>query len=463
MNKVRLYFLLAGYFQFWAKIVLKRWKPLVITIIGSAGKTTTLSLLKAILQTKASVKVAHKANAVTSIPLDILGLKQQSFSLIEWLKLIFLAPFKIWQVPRETVYLCEMDSDRWGEMQAHTRLIEPDITCWVSAHPCHTENFPGEDISTVIKQMLFDVGFAVERTRCFSLVNGEAKEIESELKRVKAPISFVSLNANPEAAVNLVKHNINLSGTETVFSLNYNQLAKLKKKLPTTTPGLTQNYPEKITLSFPLAILTKANMYGLGMALVLGYLFNIPYETIQNTLKTWRLPPGRMSLFAGKKATTIIDSSYNSSRVAASDALTALRQLGGSKTIAVLGDMRELGKVTQKEHEAVANAIIENNIRRVILIGPQMEAFVWPILMQNGYKENRTLFKTLDPQWAADLLTSEDFLRHGETILVKGSQNTLFLEGIVEQLLVSKKDVAYLCRREKLWNKARQKIYSKLT
>jgi UDP-N-acetylmuramyl pentapeptide synthase len=456
INTGKIYFIVAKYFQFWARLVLVRWNPFIIAVVGSAGKTTTLHFLHKILKKQHSVKISKKANGIISIPLDILGIQQETFSPLEWIKIALIAPFKSLSNPKEDIYICEMDSDRFGEMEAHTELIKPDITCWVSAYPCHTENFPGTDNTEIFNNMMHDIGYSLEKTKRFILVNGDAKDLESQVKRSQVPVGSMSLENNPNAVVSLKEHSLSLSGTKITLAFNTEVLNKLKHTL---SFNIVKNYPDTLTINLPLAVLSKVNAYGLGMAITIGLLFDISQEDIISTLHSWRLPPGRMSLFAGRKATTIIDSSYNASSVATIDALSALKQLGEGKTIAVLGDMRELGRLSKNEHEKVAQAVIKNKIRRVILVGPQMEQYVWPILLQNGYKENRTLFKTLNPQWAANLLTSEDFLRLGEVILVKGSQNTLFLEGIVEQLLVSKKDLKYLCRQENLWKNKRKKIY----
>jgi len=461
MFKQTLYFAFARYFQFWARLVLRRWKPLVIAVVGTAGKTSTLYLAASVLKAKTSVKVSHKTNAVTSIPLDILGLKQKTFSPFEWLKLGLLAPLKSLKTPSETVYLCEMDSDRLGEMETHTRLIKPDITCFTSAYPCHTENFPGQNSKEVTEKMMYDLGFSLERTKRLSLINGDAPLLATILPRSTQPVGAVSLHQNPEAALVLTKHSFSLSGTEVTFTLNKERVNSLKHTLSPDSASVVQDYPETLTLSFPLALLSPVSMYGVGIAVLLGMLLDVPWEDINQAIRTWRLPPGRMSLFAGKKATTLIDSSYNASRVATVDAIEVLQKLGQGKTIAVLGDMRELGKASPDEHKKVAKALIDNKIRRIILIGKEMHSHVWSILLENGYKENRTVFKAPKPQWAADLLTSSDFLRSGETVLVKGSQNTLFLEGVVEQLLASKNDIAHLCRRETLWQKMREQIYRK--
>lgn len=464
MLKKKLYFLVAKYFQFWAKMVLKKWNPFIIAVVGSAGKTSTLYLISHVLGEKKKIKVSHKTNAVTSIALDILGLKQISFSVFEWVKLFLVAPFRIFIKYEEDLYLCEMDSDRTDEMKTHTDLIKPDICCIPSLYATHTENFEGKNRDEILDKVSYDFGFAIAATKKIVIANAESKLLEKELKRSRVLVWFISSGKNKDSILKLSKHEMSLSGTKMEFEINQNVIpveAGIYKnsRFPMSAFSRLENDTNKIEVNFPYALMSEINSYSVGMAILVGLNFGMNITEIVEKLKTWRLPPGRMSIFVGRRTTTIIDSSYNSSRKATIDALKVLSKIGGEKTVAVLGDMRELGKLTKSEHEKVAEEIVKQKIRRVILVGPAMSEFVYPKLIENGYRQNRTVFKTLEPKWALDLIVSEDFLRNGETILVKGSQNTLFLEEIVERLLVSKKDVAKLCRREKLWEYKRKMIY----
>lgn len=454
--KQKLYFFVARYFQFWAKIVLKKWNPIIIAIVGSAGKTSTLYLLEKVLQDK-KVKISHKTNAASAIPLNILGLKQTTFSPLEWLKLMIIAPFKINKKYDEQFYLCEMDSDRSNEMYIHTRLIKPDITLWTSSYAAHTQGFKGKTEEEILRAMAFDIGWAVEENKKVVLANAESDLIKDQLKRTANPINLVSLENKNNAALTLSEYKINLAGTKVSFRLNISEFAKIYKQFNSNFNEA--NFPLIITLNFPLCLIGKVGTYGIGMTVLVGLLFNIPIAQIETNLRSYKIPAGRMNIFSGIKTTTIIDSSYNSGREALIDAINTLKILAKDKSIAVLGDMRELGNLSQKEHEKIAQELISQKIRRIILIGPDMSSFVWPRLIEAGYLENRTVFKTLDPDWAAQLLKSEGFLRQGEVILIKGSQNTLFLEGIVEQILANKNDLKELCRRGKMWQEKRTRIY----
>ncbi|MBI4215490.1 MAG: hypothetical protein HY602_02090, partial [Parcubacteria group bacterium] len=152
-----------------------------------------------------------------------------------------------------------------------------------------------------------------------------------------------------------------------------------------------------------------------------------------------------------------IDSSYNASRETMIGSLRLLKTIAGKRQkIAVLGDMRELGSQTEKEHLAVAKTILET-ADRAVLVGPLMRKFALHYLEKHDFPAR---WFPASGQAAKSLLevSQTSILRGGEILLIKGSQNTIFPEIIVEALLSNKEDVNKLCRRGKFWDKKR-KLY----
>lgn len=180
-----------------------------------------------------------------------------------------------------------------------------------------------------------------------------------------------------------------------------------------------------------------------GAALSLARIFNVSYhEAINNIQTNFVLPPSRSSILNGIKNTTIIDSSYNSSPVACTKLLKFLSTFK-TKKIAVLGDMRELGTSTENEHQKIYDLAIKS-ADLIISIGPETMKYF-------GDKSN----KFINWQTASSFLT--DQIQGGETILVKGSQNTIYLEELVKTILKNPSDSKKLCRQSKYWLKIKTK------
>src|SRR3989344_8401576 len=135
-----LYFFVASYFRFFARIRLASWKPRIVVITGSNGKTTALHLLETQLGNAA--KYSHGANSSFGIPFDILGLKRTTYSPVEWIRLILQAPLRAWSgTYAQKIYVVEADCDRPGEGEFLGSLLRPEVTIWLSTARTHSQNF----------------------------------------------------------------------------------------------------------------------------------------------------------------------------------------------------------------------------------------------------------------------------------------------------------------------------------
>ena len=124
--KSKLYFPLASYFWFFAKIQLLIWRPRIIVITGSSGKTTMLHLLES--QIGEGAEYSHLANSAFGIPFHILGLKRVTFSLMEWPALFLYAPFRAFKkIHQKDLYIVEADCDRPGEGSFLANLLKPQF------------------------------------------------------------------------------------------------------------------------------------------------------------------------------------------------------------------------------------------------------------------------------------------------------------------------------------------------
>src|SRR5260221_8136653 len=134
------YFPIAYYFRFFAQIQLFLWKPRIIVVTGSSGKTTLLHLIESQLKQKA--KYSHHANSAYGIPFDILGLKRENLVISEWIYLFLAAPFTAFKKPySENIYIVEADCDRSGEGKFLASFLKPEVTLWISSSRTHSMNF----------------------------------------------------------------------------------------------------------------------------------------------------------------------------------------------------------------------------------------------------------------------------------------------------------------------------------
>ena len=410
--KKLLYFPIAYYFRFWAQIQLSLWKPKVVVVTGSSGKTTLLHLIESQIGDRA--KYSHLANSSFGIPFDILGLKRKSLMINEWIFLFLLAPFKAFKnVPKEKIYIVEADCDRPGEGKFLASLLKPEITLWISSSLTHSVNFDylvkNKCFPTVEEAIAYEFGYFLEYTKKLAIINGDSNLIKKQLVRTNTLI-------HPISQISLKSHKVFKDRTEFVIE------------------------DKKYSINF---IVPKDVFYSLQMTFALLQYLKIKPD---NTFSEFSLAPGRCSLFKGIKNITIIDSTYNATPDGVRIIVEMFDKYPSKNKWVVLGDMIELGNEEKEEHEKIGKIISKMKLVKIILVGPRVSKYIPPMLSTLPIPQT-----FLMPKDALGYILVN--LRGGETILFKGAR---FLEGIIEHLLLNKSDSNKLVRREKAWQNRRK-------
>lgn len=400
MKKYLSHFVL-NYIRFFAKLQLKKIEFLqkgkhkqldIVGITGSAGKSSTLFACQSIFPTNFKVKTNNGYNSESGLPLSLLDLKINDYSPLSWLKILILSPIKYltnWQSYDVLILEMGIDSASWPKnMDYLLSVVKPNIGIFLNVNPVH---------------LLF-----------FSSLDQIAEQKAKLVNQAKVAI--------------------------------INPLDKLVCQY-TTNPNTLHLTPTNI--KFNDFFLPSVHKVGFGAALTLAKLFNISYlSAIKNIQANFSLPPSRSSIIKGIKNTTIIDSSYNSSPLACQELLKFLSDFKTSKKIAILGDMRELGKSTPFEHRRIYQLAIKS-ADIIISVGPLTKKYF-------GSKSKKFTY-----WWqAVDYL--KDVIQGDETILVKGSQNTIYLEELVKNILLNPADTDKLCRQSKYWLNLKNKYKKSL-
>lgn len=414
--KMRLYFIIAHYFSFWAKIQLKLWDPKVIVITGSSGKTTTMHLLEA--QIGRQAHYSHHANSAFGVSFDILGLHRKTLKKVEWVSLFVKAPVLAFKKPyAQNIYVVEVDCDRPNEGRFLAKLLKPHGVLWLSSTQTHSVNFQSQvkagKFNNVEQAISFEFAHLIEGAKDFVILNQDNKQIVEQSERTGAKISWVSKADCKDYSVG--KSGVNFTTKSGDFKISY--------------------------------LLPKESFYSIAACKLVLDDLNIKVDP---TFANLELPPGRSSIYKGKKDITIVDSSYNSSADALQAMLTLFKEFKAEKKWLVLGDILEQGSQEGPIHIAAAHDIAEVDAQKVILVGPRLKKYTAPELLKIGLdKDKLVVFES--PKDALDYLLQE--LNGGETVLFKGAR---FLEGVIEHLLADKADIKKLCRREAVWQKRRE-------
>jgi UDP-N-acetylmuramoyl-tripeptide--D-alanyl-D-alanine ligase len=422
-----------NYFRFFARLQLKK-NPYgtIIGITGSAGKTSTRLALVQILRTHGTVKHSVHANSESGILLNILGLRPTTYSVFDWLRLLILAPIAILtNHEKYRYYVVEMGIDgarKPKNMSYLLSIVRPHVAVVLNASLTHATGFDHlvKDMSPERRNDKVIAEIAKEKMQLakgvgqggVAVVNLDQKEFAKIKKDVVARL--ITFGKSDKADLRILPD----------FNFRYQDIThKLKVK------GV---YSESYAYTFAAAIAAAAAV-------------GIPPTISLESLSAYRAPSGRMHIFRGLLGTIIIDSSYNASPSTMLESLKLLHSLAGThKKIAVIGDMRELGTSEKNIHKNLADWLTRS-CNEVILFGQLTKTFTLPILESQKFKVHH--FDHMQ-----DLtLYLKTTLKPKAYILVKGSQNTLFLERAVESILADHKDISQLCRRGPYWDKLRAK------
>ena len=411
-----------------SKLVLLKYKPKIIAITGSVGKTSTKDAIYAMLSQVAYVRKSEKSyNSELGLPLTILGVPNGWNDPVIWLKDIvkglwlILAPHKY---PKWLIL--EVGVGKPGDMKRTASWLKTDavVITAIGETPAHIEFFDSrkhlvEEKSGLIKTLKKD-GLLV--------LNRDDETVYSMREKTKHRI--ITYGFNSEA---------NIVGSSDAISYDVNE------------------NPEGIIFrvdvegnSFPVVIdgvFGKNHIFAAmaTLALSLGLKFNI-LEAI-NALKNYDIPPGRMRLLKGINNTLIIDDTYNSSPFACESALSTLAEVKSSgRKIAVLGDMLELGKHTVEAHKNIGK-IAKEKVDVLIVVGLRAEAIREGALEAGMNAEN--IFSFLDAHTAGEFIKT--YIKTGDVILAKGSQG-MRMERVVGEILLDQENKSNLIvRQDKEW------------
>ncbi|MBI2032039.1 MAG: hypothetical protein HYT09_00160 [Candidatus Levybacteria bacterium] len=445
MNKIKraLSSFVLFYLRFFAKAQLKKIRPIIIGVAGSSGKSSTTSLSAQILSSKFKVKYSAGKNSESGIPLDILGIEMKNYGYLDWFRVILLAPFKLltnWQ--KYQIYIAEMGIDSPFPPKNMTyllKIVRPKIGILTNISIEHSQYFdplvnePNEEkrkekILDLIGNEELNLIRAIPKDG-FSILNIDDTRIREIHRNILSTPITIS-GTDPTADYFIENEESDISKFEIKFTHKNNAYnLKIKRPLPTFF---------SYSFLFPIA---------------LSHALGVPIEEgIKVLEENFYLPPGRMSIFEGINDSLIIDSSYNNATIEPiSGILDFMAKIGKKRRkVAVIGDMREQGSLSKIQHELLAEKISQT-VNLAILIGPMLQNFSVPILEEADFPH----FSFLTFSDAEKRIKST--VKKGDIVLVKGSQNTLFLERAVEILLKDKDNIKSLPRRGPFWDRRRAK------
>ena len=134
----------------------------------------------------------------------------------------------------------------------------------------------------------------------------------------------------------------------------------------------------------------------------------------------------------------VINDAYNANPDSMRAALKALAAVGrgrgaGTRTIAVLGEMRELGESSRDEHDAIGRLAVRLDISQLLVVGEPARPMHLGACLEGSWAEESVFVEDNDQA----LAWLREHVRPGDVVLFKASRAAA-LETVAEALLADK-------------------------
>lgn len=404
--------------EYQARRLLKKHQPRIVAVTGSVGKTSTKLNIATVLSQKYRV-LAHYGsyNTHIAVPLAIFDLRipLKLKDPISWLQVIWQSQQALKKDYPYDVLVLELGTDHPGEIAYFKKYIHPDIAVVTAVAAEHMEYFGTLD--AVAAEELAITQFSQE--------------------------VFIGCDDIDMGYSKLVPEGINLDTYGTSGVAEYRFITQDYQ------PGKGFNgmfvSPEFGQQPVTLQVIGEHNIRTAVAAGAVGIKLGLTAEQITTGLQQIRPVKGRMNILPGLLESIIIDDTYNSSPIAAIAALQTLYTFPAAQRIAILGSMNELGSYAPIAHKEVGEACNPNMLDWVVTIGAEAAQYLAPAAAAKGCQVR----SFTSPYEASAFVHS--VLHPKAVVLAKGSQNGVFAEEAVKELLQSTAEEASLVRQSPDW------------
>ncbi|MBE2208945.1 MAG: UDP-N-acetylmuramoyl-tripeptide--D-alanyl-D-alanine ligase [Saprospiraceae bacterium] len=287
-----------------------------IGITGSNGKTTTKELVAGVLAMRYRVHFTQgNLNNHIGVPLTLLSM------------------------PADTeMAVIEMGANHQGEIDALSRIAEPDFGLITNIGKAHLEGFGGIEGVKKGKSELYR--FLAER-QGVAFINSDEPFLE-ELAQALDRKFFYGRKPNANYPIALLKDQPTLQVSFAVED------------------GNEQHAQSQLIGAY--------NFGNIATAIAVGLYFGVSASDIKSAIERYT-PENMRSQVVRKGGNTIILDAYNANPSSTRQALLTFGAMEAQNKIAILGDMLELGEAAREEHQAIAELAQELHLSQIILVG----------------------------------------------------------------------------------------------
>ncbi|MCF0210374.1 MAG: UDP-N-acetylmuramoyl-tripeptide--D-alanyl-D-alanine ligase [Bacteroidales bacterium] len=324
-----------------------------LAISGTNGKTTTKELVKAVLSKKFKVLATEgNLNNHIGVPLTLLKLR-----------------------PETELAVIEMGASGLNDIKELCDIAEPTCGVLTNVGTAHIEGFGSVEGVLQAKTELY---------RYLNAVNGK-----------------VFVNNDDER---LAKQQV---GNKTTYAIH----SDADMRARTIDNGEVYAEIEFEGETIKSNLVGSYNAYNILAALSIGRFFGVALKDMCEAIENYIPQNNRSEIKKTEKNTLILDC-YNANPSSCHLAIQAFGKIAATDKRIYMGAMKELGKVSEQEHEFIAQTIKNMKLSQAIFVG----------------EEYRTFAQGENIYWFANSLQAKDFLMQNTVenacILIKGSRAT---------------------------------------
>ena len=348
----------------------------IIGITGTNGKTTTKELISAVLKKKYNVLYTQgNFNNHIGVPKTLLQLTKE-----------------------HDIAVIEMGANHPGEIKTLVEIVLPDFGIITNVGKAHLLGFGSFEGVIRTKGELYDFLRTIQGTAFINNDNPHLLGISNGLKLVKY--------GQKDAKDLLVKGEL----------VECNPFLKFEWQTSSTlTPQLSTVNCQPSTVQTRL--IGSYNLDNALAAACIGTFFNVPATDISAALEEYTPSNNRSQLTITQDNKLVVDA-YNANPTSMRAALDNFRLIKAEHKMCILGQMGELGDVSEEEHQKVIDLLGDCGFEKVWLVG---ENFA-----KTAHPAHYRLFANVEEVKAA-IATEKP---QGYLILIKGSNSNKLVQTV---------------------------------
>lgn len=352
-------------------------KPL-IAITGSAGKTTTKSLISGILREKWIIYESKDYyNTTVNTP--------QHKKAIE---------------PIHRAVVLEYGMGFPGQIAEHCSILQPNISVITNIGSAHIGNFNGSVAELAATKSEIITGM---HPNGFLFLNED--DVNSKLlhtSKFKGTITTVSITSPSQFQAKNVK--LGIEGME--FDLMIR--------------GRVHH--------FKIPIIGYHNVYNALFAIAIADLLGFSPEEMKDGLKNIKKPEHRLQIHLAKDDIIILDDTVHAHPPAMRAAIDVLAEIAKGKKIAVLGSMAELGDLMEEEHRKIGEYAASKGVDAIYTFG-NFSSHTHRGALEAGFPPEKAkhFYNLRRRNLHQELL---EIIEPGTTVLIKGASRQKMFETV---------------------------------